>query len=125
MDPADPSWIDATLAQPEAEGVTWAVFRDGTFVTVVETVFDSEAPGRAYIPAIAVRPDLRGQGLGRAVLQALLARHASQGLVEHIVFIAQDNDSGRRLAEAAGFIRTSDSPNEHGYLTYRRGDVPP
>jgi hypothetical protein len=54
------------------------------------------------------------------VLQAVLARHARQGLTQHLVYISLDNLAAQRLAHRAGFRRTPAEPNEHGYAEYRR-----
>jgi len=120
LGPMDQAWLDAVLAEPEAAGITWAVFCDAELVAVVETGFDPEGQALAIIMAIAVKPALRHQGLGATVLQKLLALHHEQGIDKHIAYVAQDNAPARRLIERVGFVITSSEPDEHGYLEFRR-----
>lgn len=118
LGPMDQEWLDFVLAEPETEGITWAVFWEEKLVAVLETVFDPAGQLPAAITAIAVKPSLRGQGIGTAALQQLLALHHAQGIAAHIAYVAQDNASARRLIEQVGFARTATAPNEHGYLEF-------
>lgn len=120
LGPMGADWLDAILSEPESEGVTWAVFRDSELVAVVETVFDPQGQWPAAISGVAVKPALRRQGLGVAVLQHVLALHNSRGINEHIAYVAADNLAGRRCLEKVGFLVTAPQPNEHGYLEFRR-----
>ena len=123
--PMDQAWLDAVLSEPETQGITWAVLRDGELVAVVETVFDPDDAAWAAIPALAVRPALRQQGIGEAVLRALLAMHEPKGITEHRVMIKLGNDAARRCAEKVGFAATGTPPNEHGYVAFRRSTTRP
>ena len=119
LGPMDHEWLDAVLGQPETEGMTWAVFRGEEMVAVIETVFDPAGKLPPGITGIAVKPTLRRQGIGAAVLAALFARHARRGFSEHLCYISTRNPAGRALAESVGFVATSE-PDEHGYIEFRR-----
>jgi len=119
LGPMDQEWLHAVLAEPEAEGITWAVFRDDELVAVIETVFDPDDQRSAVIMATAVKPTLRRQGLGTAVLQRLLAMHQTKSIDAHLAYVAQDNESARRLIEQVGFVQTTVEPDEHGYLEFQ------
>lgn len=119
LGPMDQEWLDSVLAEPAAEGITWAVFRDAELVAVIETGFDPQGQLPTVILGIAVKPSLRRQGIGKAVLQKILALHYAQGRHEHIAYVAQDNQSARRLIESIGFVSTGSEPDEHGYLEFR------
>lgn len=119
LGPMDQDWLDAVLAEPEAEGVTWAIFRNAELVAVVETVFDPTKHLSAVISAIAVKPALRHQGIGTAVLQTLLTMHHTKGIAKHVADVAQDNETARRLLERVGFVLTASELDEHGYLEFR------
>ncbi|MEZ4730437.1 MAG: GNAT family N-acetyltransferase [Caldilineaceae bacterium] len=123
LGPMDQAWLDAVLTEPAAQGITWAILREAEFVAVIETVFDPDGHLPAGIPAIAVKPSLRGQGIGTAVLHQLLALHHAQGIEQHIAYVAQDNVSARRLVECVGFVQTDAEPNEHGYLEFQHHSV--
>jgi ribosomal protein S18 acetylase RimI-like enzyme len=62
-------------------------------------------PGEAEIRALAVLPEARGSGLGRALLAALMER-AEREQVRHLLLFTQpDMVVAHRLYERAGFVR--------------------
>jgi RimJ/RimL family protein N-acetyltransferase len=118
----DSNWLAAVLSQPETEGSTWAVSRGAQLVAVVETALDPQRRLPAVITAIATRPALRRQGIGSLVLAQILSLHRSQGIREHLAFVAVDSPGARRCLEKAGFVLVTPGPDAHGYLTYRHAD---
>ena len=119
LGPMDQAWLEAVLAQPESEGVTWAVFRGRELVAIAETIFDPEQHRPAVISAVATKPGCRGQGIGSTVLRQLLSLHKDQGLVEHVAYISVHNPAGRGCAAKAGFVPVTSQPDEHGFMEYR------
>jgi ribosomal protein S18 acetylase RimI-like enzyme len=62
-------------------------------------------PEEAEIRALAVAPEARGAGLGRALLGAVIERAASEG-VRHLVLLTQaDMKAAHHLYDEAGFSR--------------------
>lgn len=59
--------------------------------------------GRGEVLAVAVLHGEQGQGVGRALLEAGLARLYDAGAVEIGLHVAADNPAARRLFERAGF----------------------
>ena len=57
---------------------------------------------QAEILTIAVRPGARGQGVGRALLNALLAETAKRGALELFLEVAEPNAAARALYAGAG-----------------------
>ncbi len=55
---------------------------------------------------LAVPPDRRGQGLGRALVEAYLNTSRSRGATSAFLEVAEDNTPARRLYAAAGFAQT-------------------
>jgi ribosomal protein S18 acetylase RimI-like enzyme len=49
-------------------------------------------------------PDYRGQGLGRVLLNACIAKSAAKGLTRIELEVREDNDRAIRLYERAGFL---------------------
>ena len=56
----------------------------------------------AEIMTIAVRPGARGQGVGRALLNALLAEAAKRGAMDLFLEVAEPNLAARALYAGAG-----------------------
>lgn len=123
LGPMDEAWLEAVLSMPEAEGVIWAVFRAKEMIAVVETVTDPQQVLPAVITGIAVKPALRRQGIGSAVLEHIFRQHERQGILEHFAYISVNNMPSRRFFEKAGFIAVSLAPDEHGFIEFRRGNL--
>jgi RimJ/RimL family protein N-acetyltransferase len=124
LGPMDKDWLEAVLAESEAEGVTWAVFRGHEMVAVVETFFgpkDSGNDASAVITGLATKPNLRREGIGTAVLRMILSDHKRKGITKHVAYISIDNPAGQRCAEKAGFVSVTSRPDEHGYIELRHG----
>jgi ribosomal protein S18 acetylase RimI-like enzyme len=118
LGPMDDEWLSAILARTEEEGITWAVYLGAEMVGVVETVFDPEKVLPVGITALAVKPVLRRQGIGSAILRELLVSHNRLGIREHCVFIHMSNEAAHQLFERQGFVQVSE-PDKHGYIEYR------
>jgi ribosomal protein S18 acetylase RimI-like enzyme len=65
-------------------------------------------PGEAEIRALAVAPGTQGQGIGRALLGAVLQRAARQGVRELVLSTQPEMRTAHRLYEQAGFTRLPD-----------------
>jgi len=115
----DEDWLEAVLSQKPQNGTTWAVFRKGAFVAVAETAFSPQDLWLAAITALAIRPDLRGQGVGTAVPRELLQLCHREGRLEHIAYIKADNGAARGCFERVGFTPTNLEPDKQGYLMFR------
>jgi ribosomal-protein-alanine N-acetyltransferase len=61
------------------------------------------APGEAWINTIGVRRDRQRAGIGRALLDALLARAAAAGADAVLLEVAADNAAAQRLYDSYGF----------------------
>jgi ribosomal protein S18 acetylase RimI-like enzyme len=55
---------------------------------------------------LVVDPDHRGQGIGRRLLDAVVAALTAQGAPRVVLSTAERNDAAQRLFERAGFRRT-------------------
>ena len=87
----------------------------------MERVVKPALPGVAYIGHVAVAPALRGQGVGRALLDDLLARASHAGYTRAALDVAATNPRARALYEGLGFgvVETRSSA-----LRGRWGSVP-
>jgi acetyltransferase len=73
------------------------------FCGVVRLAADPDRESAEY--AILVRSDLKGQGLGTALMQALIDHARAQGIGELFGVVLQENRSMLDLAERLGFHR--------------------
>jgi GNAT superfamily N-acetyltransferase len=121
LGPMDNDWLEAVLSEPESEGFTWAVFRGAELVAVVEVIFGPNTQAPTVIASVAVRPDLRRQGLGTAVLQKILSLGQIKGRVEHRAYVSFENQAARRYMEKLGFVPVASIPDDHGYIEFRYG----
>jgi RimJ/RimL family protein N-acetyltransferase len=74
--------------------------------------------------AFAVNPERRGEGLGRAMIAALLARPELREVALFEAGVDPDNAPSRRCLETSGFRVRTEQPDFEGMLYYRawRGD---
>jgi RimJ/RimL family protein N-acetyltransferase len=101
-------WFAETLAIPSTR--LMIADRNGTPAGMIR--FDRLDDGEGVQVNISVAPDLRGRGVGRAMLVAACAGVEGQVMAS----VREDNERSRRLFERCGF--TPDDPAEPGYVRY-------
>jgi ribosomal protein S18 acetylase RimI-like enzyme len=62
-----------------------------------------DGPGSRMVVSMWVAPEMRGRGIGRAILDAVLAE-ATESTIR--LWVADGNSAARRLYERAGFVDT-------------------
>jgi ribosomal-protein-alanine N-acetyltransferase len=99
----------------------WVAEREGALVgyALAWVVVD-----RAELMSIAVVPEARGAGLGRALLEHVAARCAAEGATELALEVRASNGAAIALYEAVGLERTGRRPRYYrdgeDALTYAR-----
>lgn len=100
--PTSREWYEGELKRPEV-----------CFIYVLRTP-DRPVAGfcafwlvidQAHINNLAVLPELRGQGLGAQLLEAVIAEAAHLGAILLTLEVRQSNQPALRLYEKAGFYR--------------------
>lgn len=106
-------WFDYVTTQEAVH--CWVALRDAEPIAKIQV--DGETGGRGYWD-IAVRPDLRAQGLGTRVALAFLS---GPGKVyrELVGMIAPDNAASIALSKRCGFA-ISRTPDPDGFLSATR-----
>lgn len=114
---ADPMGGEYTLSQDVLERMVpglretpgarvWLAEEDGAFIGVV-VVFGGystfAAKPRWNIHDVAVMPDARGQGVGRAMIEAVLAAATDAGCTAVTLEVRHDNAPARHLYASLGF----------------------
>jgi ribosomal protein S18 acetylase RimI-like enzyme len=123
------SEYEPTLRSLGADGsghVLVAVGDDGKLVGTIMLQTQAgqlvTSPDDAEIRALAVLPEARGSGLGRALLAALIERAAAERVRHLLLFTEPKMKIAHRLYEQAGFERLPEqdwSPRPgHGLLAY-------
>lgn len=72
-------------------------------VGYITTRIDREA-GKGRIPNLAVAAELRGQGLGRQLIERALEYFRAEGLVYAVIETMAQNAVGQHLYPACGFV---------------------
>lgn len=78
----------------------------GTIVGAVTTRRDVAA-GRGRIVNLAVTPAFRGHGLGRALIERALESFRAAGLTYAVIETMAQNEAGKHLYPACGFIEVA------------------
>ncbi|PWK83874.1 GNAT family N-acetyltransferase [Fulvimonas soli] len=90
----------------------------------VERVIPPPARGMHYLAHLGVAPELRGQGIGRALVEHLLARGRALGRRRMVLDVAASNPRAQALYERLGFTvteeRRSRLANGHGAVPDHR-----
>ena len=67
-----------------------------------------KGPGEAEIRALAVRPDARGSGLGRALVAAAMTRARQEGVRDLLLLTQPEMKAAHHLYEDSGFTRLTE-----------------
>ncbi len=92
-------------AQRLAAHAFWGAYRHGELYGFVGLEREPRAKNRhkATVMGMYVAPEAWGQGVGRALLAALIAHARANGLQSLVLTVTEGNERARRLYEAAGF----------------------
>lgn len=101
-------WSESMLREELGKGLFLVAERDGQAVGYVgcQTVLDE-----GYITNVAVSPDCRRQGIGRALIAALVSRARAQDLAFVTLEARASNAPAIALYEGAGFGRVGARKN--------------
>jgi ribosomal protein S18 acetylase RimI-like enzyme len=90
---------DDAAANPEG---IFVVELDGEVAGYISTVLDREA-GRGRIPNLAVSTSVRGQGIGRALIERAVEYFRAEGMAYAAIETMASNPIGQRLYPDCGF----------------------
>jgi [ribosomal protein S18]-alanine N-acetyltransferase len=107
-----PIEADLFAAEQWSPGMFWNELASGHYYLVARDAEQRVAgyaglavtgPGEAWVQNIAVRRDAQRQGIGRALLEALLAEADRRGVTTVLLEVAVDNAPAQKLYAAYGF----------------------
>lgn len=81
-------------------------------------LFASVEPDEFYLSKVGVRPDMRRQGHGRALVERFLAAGLDRGLRRFVLDVSESNVRAVRLYESMGFHVAARSPLPAAGITY-------
>lgn len=117
-----PEWLAGHLADLLAGGETVVLVAgeaDGLGVLRLRRSLWGPAL-EAYLAELYVVPALRGQGIGRTLLEACIATARERGADYMDLTTTEDDVAARRLYESAGFDRTEGRPDGALSFYYER-----
>jgi ribosomal protein S18 acetylase RimI-like enzyme len=106
--PLEPSALPAQIDMPGAMNVALV---DGLGLAAFGQAIP-RSPGRAHLARVIVRPDVRRQGMGRALVEALLSRAAKAGFSLVTLYVYRDNAAAATLYSDLGFARAERPPGD-------------
>ncbi|MGZ5312068.1 MAG: GNAT family N-acetyltransferase [Solirubrobacterales bacterium] len=92
---------------------------DGHAQVALHPTLYSAGPN-AYLGELWVRPERRGEGLGRAMLDAAMEEARRRGCDHFDTTTSMGDDEARSLYESAGFINTEGGPDGPLMVYYER-----
>jgi ribosomal protein S18 acetylase RimI-like enzyme len=105
--------VDQAVAQPIIGTIMLQYWPDGGELVT--------GPDEAGIRALAVAPAGQGRGVGRALLQAIIARAQGRAIRHLVLYTQPDMVTAQRLYQQAGFVRLPDRDRvqpEYSLLAY-------
>jgi ribosomal-protein-alanine N-acetyltransferase len=99
----DPWPPTAFSSLPDNGRVYFAVARDGESDRLTGYVIGWYVMDEGELANLAVAPDARGRGIGRALLDAMLADAASRGVNRIFLEVRESNAAARRLYASRNF----------------------
>lgn len=115
MEANDP-WLEYVMSNQE--GTDFAVYRDGEMVAEIGLLFPNQENPAYYITNLAIKPELRRQGIGSLVLSAIIILYPLQIGVSWRCFIHKDNHKTKAFLEKTQWKCQNEFPDEAGFLAF-------
>lgn len=98
---SDEDWESQVAALP-----TWVWREGGTDLGIVRVAPHEREATSAYLISLWVAPEVRGRGVGAALVRSLVAWARARGVRRVVLDVGMHNTSARRLYEGLGFVAT-------------------
>jgi RimJ/RimL family protein N-acetyltransferase len=109
----DDNWLNYITSGSNAQA--WLCYDEGQAVAHIQLDTEEDKSGSI---ALAVKPSLRGQGIGTKVLREFVA----SPLIAHLDYleagIEEDNLASQRVFSKAGFVLRGTGADEEGFLHF-------
>jgi RimJ/RimL family protein N-acetyltransferase len=104
-------WLALVTCKPSSRA--WLIYEGSLPVGEIQMDIEPKA-NIAYV----VNPALRGQGYGKGILRAFLAREDVKGFPQIEAFVEPDNVASIHVLLAVGFVQLREVPDEDGCLKF-------
>jgi GNAT superfamily N-acetyltransferase len=101
---SDSDWRDRMAAMSSRYDLPLVADVGGDPAGIVWARIDPSTPDAAHLHQMWVAPECRGQGIGRALLEAAIEWATANGARSLALGVTVGNSPARRLYEAAGFV---------------------
>jgi len=112
--PVDQEWLDCVMDL--TDGCEYSVFDDSVLVAVVGIWFPTAEHPRYTISDLAVKPQLRGRGIGSRALAGLMRLHRLDPGQSWAAHVHVGNPRAKSFLEKHGWVCQCAVPDDHGYL---------
>jgi len=103
----DAYWTEMTRSVTEPDRHAMFLAEEAAAaVGIAFGLLDREHADRAHLGGMWVDPTMRRRGVGRALVDAVLAWARERGLRDVVLWVAEGNAAATALYERAGFTRT-------------------
>ena len=100
----DPEWIDLAVRRTAKGSMVWLALADDVPCGIVGVFLESATCAR--LVSMWVAKDARGQGIGKALVDAALAWARASRARTVVLTVTSNNDTAMRFYEGLGFART-------------------
>ena len=95
--------------KPLQEIAAFVAVKDGEDVGLVRCASDDQHPDTAWLMSMWVAPEARGQGVGEALIEAVIEYARSNGAIRLLLDVGDDNEPAIALYARKGFKPTGET----------------
>ena len=114
-----PEWLDFVIK--DKAGQQLCVLNGDELVAVVGIVFPTQRVRNYVVSDIAIRPELRGAGIGRFVVESLLARFGLASDECWEAYVDQENSAAFSFFQAINWRLKFQTPDQDGMFVFTSG----
>jgi ribosomal protein S18 acetylase RimI-like enzyme len=103
------AWPAETWSRHLAERPTFVATADGYDVGLVRSTLNDQAPNTAYLISMWVAPEARRQGIGSALIDAVVEWARAEGLTRVLLDVGEANTPAIALYTRKGFVPTGEA----------------
>jgi len=100
----DPEWVELAVRRTSKGSMVWLAFADDAPCGIVGVFLESATHAR--LVSMWVAKDARGQGIGKALVDAAIAWVRESRAQTMVLTVTSNNDTAMRFYEGLGFART-------------------